>query len=104
MFYAEGKLRYPVRVDKPNPRFAKMLRQAWNARGPKNHCDMLLATGTEEMAHIELLATAIAPQIARPFGDEPRLTPAKPGAGAQTEQMTGPDGAVGRLTHAVEDN
>jgi Mn-containing catalase len=78
MFYHDGKLQYHVRVDKPNPHFAKMLQQAiggiegemrvclqylfqaWGARGPKKYRDMLLETGTEEMAHIEMLATAVA--------------------------------------------
>lgn len=78
MFYHDGKLQYPVRVDKPNPQFAKLLQQAiggvegeirvclqylfqaWNSRGPKKYRDMLLETGTEEIAHIEMLATAVA--------------------------------------------
>lgn len=78
MFYHDGKLQYTVKVDKPNPQFAKMLQQAiggiegeirvclqylfqaWGARGPAKYRDMLLETGTEEMAHIEMLATAVA--------------------------------------------
>jgi Mn-containing catalase len=78
MFYHDKKLQYPVRVEKPNPLFAKMLQQAiggiegeirvmmqymfqgFNARGPAKYRDMLLDTGTEEMAHIEMLATAVA--------------------------------------------
>src|SRR5690606_12628307 len=78
MFYHDGKLQYTVKVDKPNPQFAKMLQQAiggiegemkvcmqylfqaWGARGPAKYRDMLLDTGTEEMAHIEMLATAVA--------------------------------------------
>ena len=78
MFYTDGKLQYQVRVDRPNPIFARMLQQAiggvegeirvanqylfqaWGARGPKKYRDMLLATGTEELAHIEMLATAVA--------------------------------------------
>lgn len=78
MFYHDGKLQYEVRVDKPNPQFAKMLQQAiggiegemrvcmqylfqaWNHRGPDKYRDMLLDTGTEEIAHIEMLATAVA--------------------------------------------
>jgi Mn-containing catalase len=78
MFYSDGKLQYPVRVDKPNPLFARMLQQAiggvegeirvanqylfqaWGSRGPKKYRDMLLATATEELAHIEMLATAVA--------------------------------------------
>ena len=78
MFYSDGKLQYHVRVDKPDPLFARMLQQAiggvegeirvanqylfqaWGQRGAKKHRDMLLATGTEELAHIEMLATAVA--------------------------------------------
>lgn len=78
MFYHDSKLQYPVKVDKPNPQFAKMLQQAiggiegeirvclqylfqaWNARGPKKYRDMLMETGTEEIAHIEMLCTAVA--------------------------------------------
>ncbi len=78
MFYHDRKLQYHVRVDKPNPHFAKMLQQAiggiegemrvclqylfqaWGCRGPVKYRDMLLETGTEELAHIEMLATAVA--------------------------------------------
>ena len=78
MFYHDGKLQYKVKVDKPNPQFAKMLQQAiggiegemrvclqylfqaWGSRGPAKYRDMLLDTGTEEIAHIEMLATAVA--------------------------------------------
>lgn len=78
MFYTDGKLQYTVRVDSPNPLFAKMLQQAiggiegeirvamqyffqaWGARGPKKYRDLLLNTATEELAHIEMLATAVA--------------------------------------------
>jgi Mn-containing catalase len=78
MFYHDRKLQYRVRVDKPNPHFAKMLQQAiggiegemrvclqylfqaWGSRGPTKYRDMLLETGTEEIGHIEMLATAVA--------------------------------------------
>ncbi|NKE47532.1 catalase [Roseomonas frigidaquae] len=78
MFYMDGKLQYPVRVEKPNPIFARALQQAiggvegeirvclqymfqaWGCRGPAKYRDMLLNTGTEEIGHIEMLATAVA--------------------------------------------
>ena len=78
MFYHDRKLQYPVRVETPNPLFARMLQQAiggvegeirvmmqylfqaWGARGPIKYRDMLLETGTEEIGHIEMLATAVA--------------------------------------------
>jgi Mn-containing catalase len=78
MFFHHKALAYTVRVDKPNPVFARMLQQAiggpegemrvmnqylfqaWGCRGPKKYRDMLLHTGTEEIGHIEVLATAVA--------------------------------------------
>jgi Mn-containing catalase len=78
MFYMDGKLQYPVRVETPNPVFARALQQAiggvegeirvclqylfqgWGCRGPVKYRDMLLNTGTEEIGHIEMLATAVA--------------------------------------------
>lgn len=78
MFYQDGRLQYPVRVDNPSPLFAKALQQAiggvegeirvmmqymfqaWGSRGAQKYRDMLLNTGTEEIAHIEMLATAVA--------------------------------------------
>lgn len=77
MFYHDSKLQYEVKVE-PDPMFAKLLQQAiggiegeirvclqylfqaWGARGPVKYRDMLLETGTEEIAHIEMLATAVA--------------------------------------------
>jgi Mn-containing catalase len=78
MYYTDKKLQFPVRVDKPNPIFARALQQAiggvegeirvalqyffqaWGARGPTKYRDMLLNTATEELAHIEMLSTAVA--------------------------------------------
>ena len=102
MFYHDRKLQFPVRVEKPNPQFAKMLQQAiggiegemrvclqylfqaWNSRGPQKYRDMLLNTGTEEIAHIEMLATAVALNLE--------------GASADIkEAMAKSDGAVGSI-------
>jgi Mn-containing catalase len=78
MLHHHKELAYTVRVDKPNPVFGRMLQQAiggpegemrvmnqylfqaWGARGDTKYRDMLLHTGTEEIGHIELLATAVA--------------------------------------------
>jgi len=78
MFYTDGKLQYPVRVETPNPVFARALQQAiggvegeirvclqymfqaFGARGPAKYRDMLLNTATEEIGHIEMLSTAVA--------------------------------------------
>ena len=79
MFYHDGgKLQYPVKVNNPNPVFARALQQAiggvqgeirvclqymfqaFGSRGPSKYRDMLLETATEEMGHVEMLATAVA--------------------------------------------
>jgi Mn-containing catalase len=77
MFTHQKDLAYTVRVDNPNPMYARMLQQAiggpegelrvmsqylfqgFNARGPDQYRDMLLSTATEEIGHVELLATAV---------------------------------------------
>ena len=78
MFFHDKKLQFPVRVDNPDPVFAKMLQQALggidgeirvvlqylfqasNNRGPAKYRDLLLETCTEDFGHAEMLATAIA--------------------------------------------
>jgi Mn-containing catalase len=78
VFYTDYKLQYPVRVERPNPVFARALQQAiggvegeirvmlqymfqgWGSRGPSKYREMLLNTGTEEIGHIEMLSTAVA--------------------------------------------
>ena len=79
MYYHDKKLQWPVRVENPDPLFARQLQQAiggiegeirvcmqyffqaWGARGPATkYKDMLLHTATEEIGHIEMLATAVA--------------------------------------------
>jgi Mn-containing catalase len=78
VFYTDYKLQYPVRVENPNPVFARALQQAiggvegeirvmlqymfqgWGSRGPSKYREMLLNTGTEEIGHVEMLSTAVA--------------------------------------------
>ena len=79
MYYFDKRLQWPVKVEKPDPLFARQLQQAiggvegeirvcmqyffqaWGARGPSTkYRDMLLHTATEEIGHIEMLATAVA--------------------------------------------
>ncbi len=82
MFYHDDKLQYPVEVEEPDPLFAKMLQeaiggvegemrvclqylfQAWSV--PDEHEEyrkLLLQTATEEIGHIEMLATAVAKNL-----------------------------------------
>src|SRR5437764_12861224 len=79
MYYHDKRLQYPVRVENPDPLFARQLQQAiggiegeirvcmqyffqgWGARGPTTkYKDCLLHTATEEIGHVEMLATAVA--------------------------------------------
>jgi Mn-containing catalase len=83
MFYHSSKLQYEVRVDTPDPVFAKHLQQAiggvegeirvamqyffqaMGARGEPKYRDMLMMTATEELSHIEFLGHAVALNLDR---------------------------------------
>jgi Mn-containing catalase len=78
MFYHKKRLQYFTPPEQPDPIYAKKLQeliggvfgeatvamqylfQGWNCRGPAKYKDMLLDIGTEEIGHIEMLATMIA--------------------------------------------
>lgn len=78
MFYHIKELQYNAKPEKPDPVYAKKLQeilggqfgeisvmmqylfQGWNCRGDQKYRDMLLDIGTEEIAHVEMLATMIA--------------------------------------------
>jgi Mn-containing catalase len=79
MYFHDKRLQYPVRLETPDPLFARQLQQAiggvegeirvclqyffqaWGSRAPSTkYRDMLLHTATEEIGHIEMLATAVA--------------------------------------------
>jgi Mn-containing catalase len=78
MFHHSSKLQFEVRVDRPDPVFAKYLQQAiggiegeirvamqyffqaMGARGDAKYRDMLMMTATEELSHIEFLGHAVA--------------------------------------------
>src|ERR671920_2535259 len=78
MFFHDKRLQYRAKPDKADPVYAKKLQeelggqwgeitvslqylfQGWNCRAPQKYRDMLLDIGTEEIAHVEMLATMIA--------------------------------------------
>jgi Mn-containing catalase len=78
MFLRQRKLQYHAKPDKPDAIFAKMLQeplggqwgeisvmmtylfQGWSCRGPQKYRDMMLDIATEEIGHVEMLATMIA--------------------------------------------
>jgi Mn-containing catalase len=78
MFFHDKRLQYNAKPERPDPVMAvriqeilggqfgeitvamQYLFQGWNCRGPAKYRDMLLDIGTEELAHVEMLATMIA--------------------------------------------
>src|SRR5215218_3165974 len=78
MFFHVKELQYQAKPAAPDPLYARKLQevlggqwgemsvmmtylfQGWNCRGPQKYRDMLLDIGTEEIAHVEMLATMIA--------------------------------------------
>jgi Mn-containing catalase len=78
MFYHDKRLQYFTKPEQPDPIYAKKLQeliggpmgemtvmmqylfQGWNCRGPAKYRDMMLDIGTEEIGHVEMLATTIA--------------------------------------------
>ncbi|SFB04654.1 Mn-containing catalase [Lentibacillus halodurans] len=78
MFHHIKELQYNAKPTKPDPVYAKKLQevlggqygeitvmmqylfQGWNCRGDQKYRDMLLDIGTEEIAHVEMLANMIA--------------------------------------------
>lgn len=78
MFFRSNKLQYNAKPERPDPVYAKKLQevlggqwgeisvmmsylfQGWNCRAPAKYRDMILDIGTEEIAHVEMLATMIA--------------------------------------------
>jgi Mn-containing catalase len=78
MFSHDKRLQYHAKPDRPDPLFAMKLQeviggqwgemsvfmmylfQGWNCRGPAKYRDMILDIGTEEIGHVEMLATMVA--------------------------------------------
>ncbi len=78
MFFHTKQFQYNAKPDNPDPIFAKQMQellggqwgeisvmmtylfQGWNSRGPAKYKDMLLDTATEEIGHVEMIATMIA--------------------------------------------
>ncbi len=78
MFYHIKELQYEAKPCKPDPVMARKMQeilggqfgemsvalqylfQGWNTRGNEKYRDLLMDTGTEELAHIEMISTMIA--------------------------------------------
>jgi Mn-containing catalase len=77
VFFHDKRLQYWTEPERPDPVFARQLQeviggqwgemsvamaylfQGWNCRGPKKYRDMILDIGTEEIGHVEMLATMV---------------------------------------------
>jgi Mn-containing catalase len=77
MFHRVNRMQYHARPERPDPLYAKKLQeliggqwgemsvmtqylfQGWNCRGPAKYRDMILDIGTEEIGHVEMLATMV---------------------------------------------
>jgi Mn-containing catalase len=78
MFFRHRHMQYHAKPEKPDPLYARKLQeviggqwgemsvmigylfQGWNCRGPAKYRDMILDIGTEEIGHVEMLATMVA--------------------------------------------
>ncbi|PLR86532.1 manganese catalase [Bacillus canaveralius] len=78
MFYHIKELQYQAKPTRPDPSFARQLQeilggqfgemtvmmqyllQGWNCRAEQKYRDLLLDLGTEEISHVEIVATLIA--------------------------------------------
>jgi len=78
LFFHIKELQYHAKPERPDPVYARKLQevlggqfgeitvamqylfQGWNVRGDGKYRDLLMDTGTEELAHVEMLATMIA--------------------------------------------
>jgi Mn-containing catalase len=78
LFFHTKQFQYNAKPDAPDPIFAKQMQellggqwgeisvmmgylfQGWNSRGPAKYRDMLMDTATEEIGHVEMIATMIA--------------------------------------------
>ncbi|EGO8370727.1 manganese catalase family protein [Enterococcus faecalis] len=78
MFRHQKELQFEAKPDKPNPLIAKYLQeliggqygemsvamqylfQGWSCRGEEKYKDMLMDIATEELGHVEMLATMVA--------------------------------------------
>ena len=78
MFFRTNRSQYNAKPERPDPVYARKLQevlggqwgeisvmmtylfQGWNCRAPGKYRDMILDIGTEEIAHVEMLATMIA--------------------------------------------
>ncbi|MDP9348141.1 MAG: manganese catalase family protein [Gemmatimonadota bacterium] len=96
MFFRTNRFQYNAKPDKPDPVYARKLQevlggqwgeisvmmtylfQGWNCRAPAKYRDMILDIGTEEIAHVEMLATMIARLLEKATPEEQQAGASNP--------------------------
>lgn len=121
MFYRARQLQYNARPDRPDAAYARQLQeilggqwgeitmmmsylsQGWNCRGPAKYRDLLLDTGTEEMAHVEMVSTMIARLLERESIDAQEEAAANPAVAAVLSGGRFDEALVGSMAapHAI---
>ena len=109
LFIHTRQLQYTAKPDKPDPLFARRLQevvggqfgeitvmiqylfQGFNCRGPAKYRDMLLDIGTEEIGHVEMLATMIARLVEKAPIEEREGAASVPVVGAIMGGLSGMD-------------
>ncbi|WP_394742247.1 manganese catalase family protein [Natronococcus roseus] len=105
MFFHEPELQYEVTVDEPDPHFAKLLQQAIGGQEGEmrvamqymfqawalpeeyeEYRNLLMETATEELGHIEMLATAITKNLR---GSSKRMSEDAEDVASTAASMTG---------------
>lgn len=115
MFRHDRRLQYFAKPDKPDPLFARRMQevlggqfgeitvtlqylfQGFNCRGPAKYRDMLLDIGTEEIGHVEMLATMIARLLEKAPVEEREGAAQIPVVGAIMGGLTGMDAITSGL-------
>ncbi|EGP5279959.1 manganese catalase family protein [Enterococcus faecium] len=101
MFRHQKELQFEAKPDRPNPLIAKYLQeliggqygemsvaiqylfQGWSCRGEEKYKDMLMDIATEEIGHVEMLATMVARLLeGAPVGDQEAAMQKDPTIGA----------------------
>ncbi|PJY99201.1 manganese catalase [Bacillus vallismortis] len=122
MFFHVKELQYNAKPDRPDPVYAKKLQeilggqfgeisvmmqylfQGWNCRADQKYRDMLLDIGTEEIAHVEMLATMIAQLLDKAPIEEQEQMAKDPVIGAVMGGMNPQHAIVGGLGAKPDDS
>lgn len=123
MFKHSKKLQYNAKPDRPDPLMARRLQeilggqwgemsvmnmylfQGWNLRGNEKYKDLILDTATEEIGHVEMIATMIAQLLDdAPLSAQEEAAKSDPAVGAVMGGMNPQHAIVSGLGAAPRDS